>query len=124
MIVNDFLNAIRNAMYGDSITWPGWIGIGTGITAAAASDTALQTEVYPDGANRSMIDYKTKPSSKNVRYQMNVAAGEANGNTLTEVGALNAATGGTLMNRFVHTGIAKTASFELIYQIVTKLSDV
>ncbi len=124
MMVNAFLNLIRDAMYGDSITYPGWIGIGTGTTAAAASDTALQTEVYPDGANRSAIAYKTKPSSKKVRYQMNVAAGEGNGNTLTEVGALNAASGGTLMNHYIHTGIAKTSSFELIYQIVTEISDV
>ncbi len=55
---------------------------------------------------------------------MNVAAGEGNGNTLTEVGALNAVSGGTLMNRFVNTGIIKTSSFELVYQIVTELSDV
>ncbi len=119
-----FLNAIRNAMYGDSITWPSHIGIGTGTTAAAAGDTTLQTEVHPDGANRSTIDYKTKPTTKKVRYQMNVVAGEGNGNTLTEVGALNATTGGTLTNRFVHTGIIKTSSFELVYQIVTEISDV
>ena len=124
MIVDAFLNALRNAMYGDTIVFPSHISVGTGTTAAAADDTALETEVYPDGANRSTIDYKTKPSSKKVRFQMNVAAGEGNGNTLTEVGALNAASGGTLMNHFIHTGITKTSSFELVYQVVTELSDV
>ena len=124
MIVDAFLNLIRDAIYGDTVTWPTHIGIGTGTTAATAGDTALETEIYPDGANRSTIDYKTKPSSKKVRFQMNVAAGEGNGNTLTEVGALNAASGGTMMNHIIYTGITKTSSFELVYQVVTELLDV
>ena len=124
MIVDDFLNSLRNFMYGDSIDYPSHIAIGTGTTAATASDTTLQTEIYPNGASRSTIDFRTKPASKKVRYQMNVAAGEGNGYTLTEVGALNAVSGGTLMNHSVHGGIVKTSSFELVYQIVTELSDV
>ncbi len=55
---------------------------------------------------------------------MLVGVGEANGNDLTEVGGVNAATGGTLMNRVVHTPISKDASFELKYQIQATLSDV
>jgi hypothetical protein len=124
MIVDTFLSLIRDAIYGDSVTYPTHIAIGTGTTAATASDTALETEVYPDGVNRSAISSKTKPAAKKVRFQMLVAAGEANGYVLTEVGALNAATGGTLVNRVVHTTINKDASYELKYQIQLTMSDV
>lgn len=124
MIVDAFLNLIRNAIYGDSVTYPTHIAIGTGTTAAAAGDTTLETEIQPDGANRSAISSRTKPAAKKVRLQMLVGVGEANGNDLTEIGALNAATGGTLMNHIIHTAISKDASFELKYQIQIETSDV
>lgn len=124
MIVDAFLNLIRNAIYGDSVTYPTHIAIGTGTTAAAAGDTTLETEIQPDGANRSAISSRTKPAAKKVRLQMLVGVGEANGNDLTEIGALNAATGGTLMNHITHTAIPKDASFELKYQIQIETSDV
>ena len=124
MIVDAWLNAVRDFLYGDSITAPTHIAIGTGTTAAAAGDTALETEVFPDGANRSAISSRTKPSAKKTRFQMLVGVGEANGEDLTEVGALNAVTGGTLMNHVIHTKIEKDASFELKYQIQTEISDV
>ena len=124
MIVDAFLNLLRDAIYGDSVTYPTHIAIGTGTTAAAAGDTALETEVFPDGANRSAISSRTKPAAKKVRFQMLVGAGEANGEDLTEVGCLNAATGGTLMNRVVHNVISKTAAFELKIQVQTETSDV
>ena len=124
MIVDAFLNLLRDAIYGDSVTYPTHIAIGTGTTPAAAGDTALETEVFPDGANRSAISSKTKPAAKTTRSQMLVGTGEANGEDLTEVGEVNAATGGTLTNHVIHTAIAKDASFELKYQIQKTLSDV
>lgn len=124
MIVDAWLNAMRNFIYGDSVTAPSHIAIGTGTTASLASDTALETEILPDGANRNTITSRTKPAAKKVRLQTAIAAGEANGNVLTELGVLNAATGGTLMNRVVHTAITKDASFELKVQVLTELSDV
>lgn len=118
------LNLLRDAMYGDSVTFYTHIAVGTGTTAVAATDTALVTEIHPDGANRSAISSRTKPSAKKVRYQMLVGAGEANGHDLTEVGAANAASAGTFMNRIVHTKIEKDPTFELKYQIQNTLSDV
>lgn len=124
MIVDAWLTAMRNAIYGDAFTAPTHIAIGTGTTPALASDTALETEIYPDGANRNAITSKTKPSAKKVRLQTLIAANEANGNVITEVGALNAATGGTLTNRVLPTAITKDGSFELKIQILIELSDV
>ena len=124
MIVDAWLTKIRNVMYGDTETMPGWCAIGIGTTGETANDTALETEVYPDGANRSAIDSKSKPSSKSVQFQMNISTDEANGNALTETGLLNAAAGGTLVNRITHTAINKTSAFELRYQHLFTMSDV
>ena len=124
MIVDAGLNAVRDFIYGDTISAPSHIAVGTGTTPALASDTTLETEIYPDGANRNLITSRTKPSAKKVRLQTLITAGEANGNVLTEVGVVNAATGGTFTNRVVHTAIHKDASFELKVQILTEISDV
>ena len=124
MIVDAWLTKIRNVMYGDTETMPTHIALGIGTTGETANDTALETEVYPDGTNRSAIDSKSKPSSKSVQFQMNISTDEANGYALTETGLLNAATGGTLVNRITHTAINKTSAFELRYQHLFTMSDV
>ena len=119
MIVDAFLTAIRNVIYGDTVVMPSHIAIGTGTTAAVAADTTLETEV-----DRNTISSRSKPSTKKVRLQATIGANENNGVALTEFGAINAASGGTLMNRIVHDAINKTAVFELKYQFTIELSDV
>ncbi|OEU58650.1 MAG: hypothetical protein BA871_06785 [Desulfuromonadales bacterium C00003096] len=118
MIVDAFLTAIRNVIYGDTITMPSHICIGTGTTAATASDTTLETEV-----DRNTISSRSKPATKKVRLQATIGANENNGVALTEFGAINAVSGGTLTNRVVHTAINKTSVFELKYQVTIKMSD-
>ena len=124
MIVDAWLATIRNVMYGDSEAMPSHLAVGTGTTGETANDVALESEVYPDGSNRSAIDSKSKPSSKAVQFQMNVSASQLDGVALTECGLLNAATGGTLVNRTTHSAINKTTDFELRYQILVTGSDV
>ena len=124
MIVDAFLTALRNAMYGDSVTMPTHIGVGSGTTLVAAGDTILETEVFPDGTNRSAISSRTKPSASSVRLQMLIGVGEANGESLTELGAANAAAAGTLANHIVHPAITKTAAYQIKYQIQYTFSDV
>lgn len=124
MIVDVFLNLIRDAMYGNTVTWPTHFGIGTGSTAVTASDTALVSEVYPYGTSRAEISSKTKASPKKVTYVLSLLPAQANGQSLKEVGAFNAISTGTMMNRLVHNAINKTSSFELVYQITVELSDV
>ena len=124
MIVDGFLNKIRDALTGSTVTWPTHIGIGTGSTPVTASDAALVTEVYPYGSSRSLISSATNTITKKAVYQLSLLPAQANGNSLKEVGAFNAATGGTMTNRMVHNQIIKTSSFELIYQITITLSDV
>lgn len=118
MIVNTFLTAVRNVVYGDVIIMPSHIAIGIGNIPPTASDTTLQTEI-----DRNTISSRSKPSSKKVRLQATIGANENNGTALTEFGAINAALGGTLMNHIVHSAINKTSVFELKYQITVELAD-
>lgn len=124
MMLTAGLNAIRDFIYGDAITAPTHIAVGTGTTAVQASDTTLETEILPDGSNRKTITTRTKPNDKKVRLQTQITAAEANGQTLTELGAVNAASGGTLFNRIVYVAINKDPTFELKVQILKELSDV
>ncbi len=124
MIVDVFLNLIRDAMYGNTVTWPTHIGIGIASTAATSSDTSLGSEVYPYGSQRAEISYKTKSNPKKVVYHLSILPAQANGESLKEVAIFNAAIGGTMGNRQVHNSIDKTSSFELVYQITIELSDV
>ena len=124
MIVDAWLSAVRNMLYGDSVTQASHLAVGTGTTGETANDTALETEVYPNTTDRSAFDSRSKPSSKAVQFQMNISASQLDDVALTECGLLNAATGGTLVNRITHSAINKTTAFELRYQILITGSDV
>jgi hypothetical protein len=88
-----------------------WVAIGTGVTAAAAGDTALQTEVarlQATGGNGSI----SQPDAFTDRAVVTFAAGTGTGN-ITEAGRLNASSAGVLMGRQVFTAVNKTASDSL-----------
>lgn len=124
MIVDVFLNSVRDLLYGDSVVVPTHVGIGIGTTAPLATDTTLETEVYPYGSHRLPISLKTKIVPKKVVYQLSLLPAQANGNKLTEVGVSNAESIGILTNRIVHDGIEKTSLSELMYQITIEAKDV
>lgn len=114
MILNDFIEDLRDLIYGDSITMPTHIALGTGTTAATASDTTLETEVVRKSAS------KSKSGTDNVAYASTWTTAEGNGNTFTEVGAINAASNGTLANRQLFPGFSKTVDYELRVQVYIK----
>lgn len=125
MIVTTWLNAMRDILYGDCIDNLDYMAIGTGTTAVTASDTTLETEVFPDASNnRGLVSSRTKPTDGQVRFQMSLTSGQGNGHILTEVGLLNSDTSGILGNRIIHTPISKDSTFELKYQILFTLTDV
>lgn len=81
---------------------PSHMAIGTGTTAANATDTALETEL-----DRNALTSNT--SSANVLTMVgDWAAGDGTG-AITEAGVLNAATTGTLYSRAVFSVINKAA---------------
>lgn len=124
MIVDAFLNLIRNAIYGDTVTMPTHIGVGNGTTSPAAGDTTLDTEIIPYGSTRCEITTRSKTTSKKLSFQLSLLPSQGNGNAFTEVGLFNSVSSGTMGNRLVHTAINKTSSFELIYQISIEMSEV
>lgn len=83
------------------------IAVGTGATAAADTDTALQTEV-----DRNAATYAHTSGTTSFTLEATFAPGEATGN-LTEAGILNNSSGGTLFNRVVFTAIPKEAGDSL-----------
>lgn len=114
MILDGFLTEIRNAIYGDSITAPGWIAIGTGTTAPVGTDTTLETEVSRKAASNSKVGTDT------AAYSATWSTAEGNGNTFSEVCAVNAASAGTLANRQTFPGFSKTSDYELRVQVYIK----
>ena len=83
-----------------------YIAIGTGTTAAAAGDTALQTEITTGGGARanataSRVTTAVTNDTAQLQYTFNFTASFA----VTESGGLNAASAGTLLARQVFSAI-------------------
>ena len=118
MITDAWNTQMRNLIYGDSTDLPSHVAMGTGTTAVANDDTTIETELY-----RKLIDARTKPGTSKVMFQGTLSAAEGNGSTFTECGAFNAASGVTMVNHQLHTGILKANTFELRYQIEIEFKD-
>jgi len=103
LVVDTGLAFIASRMKDATATAMSHMGIGTGNTAAAASDTALGTEA----ARVSLTS--TTVTSNAVAYVASFAAGTGTG-AITEAGILNAASSGTLLCRTVFSVVNKAAS--------------
>ena len=79
--------------------------LGTGTTAAAAGNTALETAI--SGSRTALTS--TTVTSNAVAYVASFAAGTGTG-AVTEAGILNAGSGGTLLCRTVFSVVNKGAS--------------
>lgn len=84
-----------------------YIGIGTGTTAAAAADTALQTEV-----GTRVNGTVSNPTASQLQIQGTFAAGNGTA-TISEAGLLDAAIAGDLLAHQVFVGVAKAAGDSL-----------
>lgn len=80
------------------------IAVGTGVTAAAATQTALVTELVRQAAT-----YAHTAGTKVFTFTMTLAAGVGTG-AITEAGVFNAASAGTMLDRVVFAVINKAAS--------------
>ena len=102
LVVDDGLEFIADRMKNNS-TVMSHMAIGTGSTAAAASDTALGTE-----AARVALT-STTVTANAVAYVASFGAGTGTG-AITEAGILNANSSGTLLCRTVFSVVNKGAS--------------
>ena len=102
LVVDDGLEYIADRMKNNS-TVMSHMAIGTGSTAAAASDTALGTEAARQALTSTTV------TANAVAYVASFGAGTGTG-AITEAGILNAASSGTLLCRTVFSVVNKGAS--------------
>ena len=102
LVVDDGLEFIADRMKNNS-TVMSHMAIGTGSTAAAASDTALGTEAARQALTSTTV------TANAVAYVASFGAGTGTG-AITEAGILNAASSGTLLCRTVFSVVNKGAS--------------
>lgn len=104
MVVNGGLVALGTAAFdsGDSTKFT-YIAVGSGNTAADATDTALETELTANGMARAAGTYSQTTTSvandtKVISHTFTASGASA---TIAETGVFSAASSGTMMNRFV-----------------------
>lgn len=98
--------AVAGLIEGDVTDYFDYLAIGTGTTAAATGDTALQTEISTGGgaraaATRSRITVNVTNDTAQFVYTWTFSASFA----VTECGVFSASSGGTLLARQVFSAI-------------------
>ncbi len=109
LIVNVGFDFIADAI-GKSASRPsvmGYIALGTGTTAAAATQSALVTEI-----DRNAATYAHTAGTKTFTFTADFLAGDATG-AITEAGVFNAATAGIMVDRVVFPVVNKGADDSL-----------
>ena len=109
IIVNVGFDFIADAI-GKSASRPsvmGFIALGTGTTAAAASQSALVSEL-----DRNAATYAHTTGSKAFSFTADFPAGDGTG-AITEAGVFNAASGGIMLDRVVFPVVNKGADDSL-----------
>lgn len=102
-IVDAGLNLVRDLMANSSQA-PTHIAVGTDNTAPLAVDTVLGTEVFRNFITRRI------PVDKKITFQLFLATGDANGNTLEEAGIFNRSAAGDMLSRVTYAPITKTVA--------------
>ena len=119
IVVNYARDRLAQALIGTSVTYPGFISVGTGTTSPSAADTGLVTLSQYDGANDAKaFTSKSVKSIYTARYVTQFTSGEAN-ITIRELGLFDSANAGNMWAR-VTVNITKTSSEVLtIYWNIT-----
>ena len=98
-----------------------YLALGTGTTAATATDTTLETEITDSGLARASatVSYETTTTAGDTLqlYKSFTATGSKN---VSEIGILNDATTGVLGGRVVKTAVPLEADdvYSVTYQVV------
>ncbi len=102
------LNQVRDDIKTDLENNVTYGAVGTDSTTPTAADTTLGTEVFRD-----TVDDVDTSGSNTVTVSLRVLTTEANGNTLVEIGLLDAAAAGNLWTHNTFTAITKTVDIQL-----------
>ena len=106
LVVNTGLSHITSRLLGASSNVMSHMALGSGVTAAAAGDTALQSQI----SSRKALTSATQSGTNNesIVYVATYNAGENTG-AITEAGIFNASTSGTMLCRTVFAVVNKAA---------------
>lgn len=119
MIVNAGLNLMRDLMADPLKEPPSHVAVGTGTTTEVAGDTTLESEV-----KRITLTATTKSGYGILEYVSELSSTEANGNSLSEMGVLNAAAAGDMLLRKTHAAFSKTSNFSVKYVVRHTITNV
>ena len=98
-----------------------YLAIGTGATAAAVTDTTLQTEIASGGGSRALATTinRTTTTVTNDTMQLVLTYTFSAGFTITEAGIFDAVAAGVMLARKVFTGIVvvSTQTLQVTWQV-------
>jgi hypothetical protein len=117
LIVNSGLSFLAAQLSGGNPTDMSYTAVGSGSTAPAAGNTALEAQI---GARMSATI--TAPSSTSVRFASTSSAGSHTGNWY-EAGIFNAATAGTMLCRVTFGLLTKGANDVFTVEYTISFSD-
>tara|TARA_R110001606_G_scaffold74779_1_gene173411 strand:- start:7889 stop:8338 length:450 start_codon:yes stop_codon:yes gene_type:complete len=117
LVVNTGLTFISQRMIGTSQAVMSHMALGSGTNAAAAGDTALQTQV----GNREALDTAVSDSPGVITYTSTFEPGDATG-ALTEAGIFNASTSGNMLCRTKFDVVNKSSTDTLAITWVVTIS--
>jgi hypothetical protein len=105
LVVNNGRGFIASRMISGGSSVMSHMALGSGTTAPAAGDTALESLL----GVREILDSSINPASGIVLYTSSFEGGDATG-AVTEAGIFNAASGGTMLCRTTFDTINKSAT--------------
>ena len=111
-----FLDTLKTAVKTSVTTNGTHMAVGTDDTAATAADTALGAEVTRKAIQESTV------GTSDIILSLFLNSTESNGNSLVEVGLLDAAASGNLLVRDTFTAISKNSSTEVWMDIEEQIS--
>ncbi len=98
-----------------------YLAVGVGTTAAAATDTALESEIIDSGLARSAATVTRQTTNETNDTLQLVKQWTASGaKAVTEVGALNASSAGVMLGRqvFAAVNVASGDSLQVTYKFI------
>ncbi len=105
LVVNAGLSFITSRMLGTSKAVMSHMALGSGSSAANASDTALGSQV----GSREALDSASETSTGVITFASTFEPGDATG-ALTEAGIFNASSGGDMLCRTVFSTVTKAST--------------
>jgi hypothetical protein len=105
LVVTSGKTFIASLMTSASSAVMGWMELGSGTTAAAVGDTALQSAI---SGSRVVLSSNTS-ATNTVTYVASFPAGTGTGN-VTEAGIFNAASAGTMLCRTIFSTVVKNSA--------------